>query len=77
MAKKEPAKQRPPGGRPPLPEEEKRSLPVELRVNQEEKQRLLLAAKTAGMPLATWMRANLLTAATHQLEKRGDEVGHW
>jgi hypothetical protein len=69
MAKK--AQERHAGGRPPLPESEKRTLPVEMRVNEEEKQRLLLAAKTSGVPLATWMRMNLLSAATQQLEHRG------
>ena len=56
------------GGRPALPEGEKRTLPVEMRLNEEEKQRLLLAAKTCGVPLATWMRMNLLSAATQQIE---------
>ena len=53
-------------GRPPMSDSEKRTLPVEMRLNEEEKQKLLLAAKMAGMPLASWMRSNLLAVANSE-----------
>ncbi len=60
-------------GRPPMSDSEKRTLPVEMRLNKEEKQKLLLAAKISGMPLATWMRSSLLAAATHLLGMKRNE----
>lgn len=52
-----------PGGRPPLPQAERRDRLIAFRVRANEESRLRTAAKKAGLSLAEWLRLVTMRAA--------------
>lgn len=68
----------PPGGRPELPPEERRSVRRELLLRPDEDELLARAAEAARTPRPVWVRRVLLEAARKVLEEargRGDRPG--
>jgi hypothetical protein len=57
-----------------MPEANRKSVPILLRVLPEEKATFQEAAELAGLNLTTWLRTRLRVAVTQELKKAGVDI---